>query len=384
MQQRVRHIEPQRETDVRLGEFILHDMERILAKWEAFAATRLPAAASMSSLELRDHARQILEAVVADLSTTQTRDAQAAKSMGLAPAPFPARETAAQTHAVLRAKTGYDIQQLASEYRALRASVLSLWMDACSPGDPHLDDVIRFNEAIDQALAESVGHFSAQVEQARNLLLGMLSHDMRTPLQTVLLTAQYLGQLNAGAAVSDAARRLISSGAHLQGLLDDLVDFNRTNLGVGINIVPSQVDVGRISAEEVDQIRAAYPGSTVQLDVAGECQGFWDGKRVQQLLGNLIVNAIHHGEPDAPVRVAVMGGESGVRVEVSNSGPAIDAATLMQLFEPLKRGNASQRHPGLGLGLYIVREIAKGHGGTAEVRSDDRETVFTVLLPRRK
>jgi signal transduction histidine kinase len=369
---------------MRLGDFILRDMERILAKWEAFAATRLPAAASMASLELRDHAQQILEAVVADLSAPQTREEQAAKSMGLAPPPFPARETAAQTHAVLRAKTGYDIEQLASEYRALRASVLSLWMDACAPADPPLEDVIRFNEAIDQALAESVGHFSAQVEQARNLLLGMLSHDMRTPLQTVQMTARYLGQLNAGADVSDAARRLINSGAHLQGLVDDLVDFNRTNLGLGINIVPSQVDLGKICAQQVEQVRSAYPDNSVQVNVDGDCQGTWDGRRVQQLLGNLVVNAVHHGEPGAPVRVAVIGDEAGVRIQVGSRGPAIDAATLTHLFEPLKRGTASKRHPGLGLVLYIVREIAKAHGGTAEVRSDDEETVFTVRLPRRK
>jgi hypothetical protein len=104
---------------------------------------------------------------------------------------------------------------------------------------------------------------------------------------------------------------------------------------------------------------------------------------VRQLLGNLIVNAIHHGEPDAPVRVEVTGEEACVRIEVRNGGPAINAATLAQMFEPLTRGTANKRHTGLGLGLYIVREIAKGHGGTAEVRSDDRETVFTVLLPRR-
>jgi len=337
----------------------------------------------MGSLELRDHAQQILEAIVADLSTPQSREAQAAKSMGLAPVPFPARETAAQTHALLRAKTGYNIQQLAAEYRALRASVLLLWMDACSPADPPLDDVIRFNEAIDQALAESVGHFSAQVQQARNLLLGMLSHDMRTPLQTVQMTAQYLGQLNAGADVSAAALRLISSGAQLQGLIDDLVDFNRTSLGLGINVAPYRVDLGVISAEEVELVRAAYPHSTVQLDVTGECQGSWDGRRVRQLIRNLVVNAIHHGELNAPVRVAVVGGKEGVRIEVTNSGPAIDAATSREMFEPLKRGPARKPDAGLGLGLYIVREIANRHGGTADVRSDDRETVFTVLLPRR-
>src|SRR6185437_4801684 len=125
-------------------------------------------------LGLRDHAQQILQAVVKDLQTSQTRQAQREKSMGRAPVLIDATETAAQTHALLRARAGFDINQLAAEYRALRASVLRLWMDDCAPHAPHPDDVMRFNEAIDQALAESVGYFSAQVDQARDLLLGML------------------------------------------------------------------------------------------------------------------------------------------------------------------------------------------------------------------
>ena len=103
---------------------------------------------------------------------------------------------------------------------------------------------------------------------------------------------------------------------------------------------------------------------------------------MQQLLGNLVVNAIHHGIPEGAVRVAVIGDTTDVRIEVSNRGPAIEGETLARLFEPLQRGTANERHPGMGLGLYIVREIAQGHGGTAEARSDDRETVFTVRLPR--
>lgn len=369
---------------MRLADFILRDMESILVQWEAFAATRLPAAASMVSLELRDHAQQILEAIAADLSASQSREEQVAKSMGLAPAPFPARETAAQIHAVLRAKSGYDIAQLASEYRALRASVLSLWTDACLPSAPPLQDVIRFNEAIDQALAESIGHFSGQIDQARNLLLGMLSHDMRSPLQTVQMTALHLGQLNAGSEVSAAAARLIRSGAHLQSLLDDLVDFNRTNLGLGISVVPSVVDLGVICGQELEQLRVAYPDSPLQLKVVGDCRGSWDGRRVEQMLGNLVTNAIHYGVPHGAVRVAVVGAETDVRIEVSNSGPAIDGETLVQMFEPLKRGTTNERHPGMGLGLYIVREIAKAHGGTVEAGSDERETIFTVRLPRNK
>ena len=118
---------------MRLADFILRDMESILAEWEAFAATLFPAAASMTPLALRDHAKEILEAVAKDLSTPQTKQAQIDKSRGRAPKLMDARETAAQTHAILRARSGFDINQLASEYRALRASVLRLWTESCQP-----------------------------------------------------------------------------------------------------------------------------------------------------------------------------------------------------------------------------------------------------------
>jgi signal transduction histidine kinase len=231
---------------MRLADFILRDMESILVEWEAFASTLFPAA-SMTPLTLRDHAKQILEAVAKDLSTPQTKQAQIDKSLGRGPKLMEAPETAAQTHAVLRARSGFDINQLASEYRALRASVLRLWIEAFQPDKLNLEDVIRFNEAIDQALAESIGFFSEQVDRARNLLLGMLGHDMRNPLNTIQLTASYLAALNAGAEVSEAASRLIRSGACMKALLDDLVDFNRTKLGLGINIALANVDLaGRV------------------------------------------------------------------------------------------------------------------------------------------
>lgn len=177
---------------MRLADFIRRDMEAILAEWEGFAAALLPAAAGLTSLALRDHATQILEAMAIDLGTTQTRDEQAEKGKGRAPKAASAQQTAAQTHAILRARGGFDIKQLVAEYRALRASVLRLWMDTSPLDDAGVEDMIRFNEAIDQAVAESVDYFSAQVERARNLLLGMLGHDMRSPLSTIVTTAAYL------------------------------------------------------------------------------------------------------------------------------------------------------------------------------------------------
>ena len=119
--------------------------------------------------------------------------------------------------------------------------------------------------------------------------------------------------------------------------------------------------------------------------MAGDTRGRWDGLRLQQLLRNLVSNAITYGAPDAPVRVVLTGEEADVRFEVTNSGPAIERSALDQIFDPLKRGHAQpdSYNTGLGLGLYIVREIARAHGGEVDVRSDKAETVFAVRLPRR-
>jgi signal transduction histidine kinase len=371
---------------MRLADFISRDVEAILAQWETFAATLLPAATLMESEGLRDHAQQILLAVAKDLRTSQSREAQREKSLGRAPAPIDATETAAQTHALLRARSGFNINQLAAEYRALRASVLRLWMDACEPEAPDLEDIIRFNEAIDQALAESVGFFSAQVEQNRNLLLGMLGHDMRSPLQAIQVTASYLAALNAGERVSEAAARLIRSGSRMQALLDDLTDFNRTRLGLGINVVPTAVDLAAVLADEIDELRAVVPDRQIELHVSGNSKGVWDAHRLQQLLGNLVLNALRYGAQDTPVRVIVTGDATQVRIDVINCGPAIERATLAHIFDPLTRGAGHQskqdRASNLGLGLYIASEIARAHHGVIEARSDETETSFSVTLPR--
>jgi signal transduction histidine kinase len=372
---------------MRLAEFILRDMEAILREWEAFAATQLPAAAGMTPLALRDHAKQILTAVAIDLSTPQTKQAQAEKSKGKAPEAMGDEETAAETHAVLRAQSGFDINQLVAEYRALRASVLRLWMEASEPDERRLVDVIRFNEAIDQAIAESIEFFSAQVDRARNLLLAMLGHDMRSPLNTILMTASYLATLNHGAEVSEAASVLVRGGKAMKALLNDLVDFNRTMVGLGINLALAEVDLGAVFADEFEQLRGAHPGRSLELEVVGNAHGRWDGPRLQQLLRNLVSNAIKYGAPETPVRAVVVGKANEVRFEVTNSGPAIERAALNRIFDPLQRGPAAgegrNTEGSLGLGLYIVREIARGHGGEVDVHSEAGETVFAVRLPRR-
>ncbi|MFA8340290.1 ATP-binding protein [Burkholderia cenocepacia] len=369
---------------MRLSDFIIRDMEPILVQWEAFAATLLPAAGSMDSRGLRDHARQILEAVAKDLDTPQTEEDQREKSHGRAPEPV--NETAEQTHAVLRARRGFNINQLATEYRALRASVLRLWIQECYPSVPPVDDMMRFNEAIDQALAESIAFFTVQVEKVRDLFLGMLGHDLRTPLQTIQITASHLAVFKAGEEVSEAAARLIRSGRRMQGLLDDLYDFNRIQLGLGINIVPRNTDLAHVLADVVDELQAIHPNREIKIDVNGDLRGDWDGQRLQQLLSNLVSNAIKYGAPDTPVRVAATSDDTEVHIEVGNSGTAIDQLVLDHIFDPLQRGaDQSQRtgdDVGLGLGLYIDGEITRAHHGRIDARSDKTGTVFAVHLPR--
>lgn len=372
---------------MRLAEFILQHIEAILTEWEAFAATLLPAASGLNTSALRDHAQQILEAIAKDLATSQTREEQSEKSKGRAPTIEGAPETAAQTHAVLRARGGFDINQLVAEYRALRASVLRLWIDHSPLDKADIDDMIRFNEAIDQAVAESVGHFHRSVESYRNLLLGMLGHDMRSPLSSIVMTASYLATLNAGEEVSEAAAMLIRSGASMQALLEDLTDFNRTNLGLGLKISPCEIDLAETAGDELEQLRAAHPDRRIEFAAGGDNRGRWDGARLQQLLRNLVANAIRYGSSGTPVRVDLRGEGSEVRLEVSNSGH-IRPSEIPHLFDPLRRGaaeRATREGPeGLGLGLFIVREIAKAHGGQVEVRSEGEQTTFAVCLPRRE
>jgi signal transduction histidine kinase len=369
---------------MRLAEFMLQDMNLILADWDRFAATQLPAAACMTKLALRDHGEEILQAVARDLQAMQTGTAQPTKLLATHPVVTDAPETAAQTHSILRAQQGFSIQQLAAEYRALRASVQRLYLSAVNHDMSVLDDIIRFNDIIDAVMTDSIGFFSAQMELSRNLFLGMIGHDLRNPLQAIQASSRYLSSLNAGEDISRVAGVLTGSGAAMRALLDDLVDFNRTKLGMGLEVTLSDACMHALCEEEIAGFRASHPQRRIELFANGNTRGRLDRKRTRQMIGNLVSNALTHGAQDAPVKVSVHGEDGHVGVEVSNTGPVIDQAELAWVFEPLVRHRTRARRgadDGLGLGLFIVHAIVEAHGGTIEVRSDTTATVFSVRLP---
>ena len=171
----------------------------------------------------------------------------------------------------------------------------------------------------------------------------------------------------------------------MKALLDDLVDFNRANLGLGMSIKVGDADLGALFADEVKQHQAAAPTHRIRFTVKGDTRGRWDGQRLQQVLRNLLSNGFAYGAKDEAVRVSLDGTAPGISFEVSNRGNPIDPLKAEQLFDPLKRGGDESNHlnaDGLGLGLYIVREIVRAHEGQVGVQSHEGDTVFTVHLPR--
>jgi signal transduction histidine kinase len=376
---------------MRLADFIVRDMEPILAEWEVFAATHLPPAAKIDSLGLRDHAPEILRAIVLDLNSSQSLYERDQKARGRAQLLRDASHTAAQTHALLRAQAGFSVVQLASEYRALRASVLRLWAAASrhSAADfiAVMEDTRRFNEAIDQALLESVDFFTQEVERTRNLLLAIVGHDLRNPLDTILITAQYLSKLRIEGVGSEAIARLTRSGARIKHLLDDLLDYNRATLGRGIAIAVSDIDLAEVCAFEIDGFQTAHTDRAISFVANGNLRGVWDAARIQQILSNLLKNALDYGARNTAIEVRATGLEREVLLSVRNQGAPIPPATMTNIFEPLRRGasghDRAETDTNLGLGLFIAREIARAHGGNIDVSSDESETIFLVHLPRR-
>lgn len=377
---------------MRLADFIRAHREPILVEWEAFARTCAPAAGPMDVAALRDHADQMLTVIATDLATPQGRHAQAEKSKGKAPTEDTAASTAAGAHGAGRAASGFSIIQMVAEYRALRASVIRLWTRAQGAlGADEVEDLTRFNEAIDQALAESVDRFEQGVEQAKETFLAILGHDLRLPLGAISTSAAFV--LESGA-LDELHRTLVARIAASAGrtieMVGELLDFTRSRLGGGIPVVRADTDLAQVVRDAVDEVRAAYPGHEIHVDGVGQQLGRWDAPRLAQALGNLIGNAVQHGD-GAAVTVEVRGEEAQVAVAVHNGGDVIPPDQLDGIFNPMKARRAprapANRGPtaSLGLGLYIAERIVDAHGGRVAVESSEaRGTTFTVYLPRQE
>jgi signal transduction histidine kinase len=250
----------------------------------------------------------------------------------------------------------------------------------------------RFNEAIDQALAESIANYSDEVARSRDTFLAILGHDLRSPLSAIANSGLYLaapGLLPAGAPL-EAAKRVNRGAARMSSMIKDLLEYTRTRLGRAIPISPEAGSMEHICRIAYDEIRAAHPERIFRLETSGDLEGRFDGERFQQVLSNLLGNAVRHGERSQPITLSARGDPEKVTVQVRNHGRPIPPDQLQVIFNPLVQipsalvDEDSEPAASLGLGLYIAREIVTMHGGTMVAESSEGNgTVFSARLPRR-
>lgn len=218
------------------------------------------------------------------------------------------------------------------------------------------------------------------VEETRDRFIGVLGHDLRNPLGAIMTAADLLASAGLQGVFATAVERIGRSTDRMNAMIGDLLDFARGRLGGGIPIKRVWCDFGQIAIEEAAEMSQAFPGRSIQCETTGDLGGEWDAGRVEQLLSNLIGNAVQHGA--GPISLAARDAGDVVVVTVHNRGLPIPSSMLPRLFEPFHE-SAPDGSNGLGLGLYIASEIVRAHRGTIAVSSSDEGgTTFTVELPR--
>jgi two-component system, sensor histidine kinase and response regulator len=219
--------------------------------------------------------------------------------------------------------------------------------------------------------------------QMNEMFVGILGHDLRTPLSSVMTGAQLLQRQIVEPAQLKTLGRMLSSAERMRDMIDQLLDLTRARLAGGSGMVTERapVDLGELVTRAADEVRQTAPDRRVSVSVAGDCRNQGDATRLLQVFSNLLSNAIHHGTPGTPVTVTIDGG-AHIVVSVQNQG-VIPPELLPLIFDPFRGGRTSSASRGLGLGLFITQQIVAAHGGYIAVASSPADgTAFTVTLPR--
>lgn len=344
---------------MKLSRFIADNLGTTLVEWEMFARTLLPAATGMTKLALRGHAAPILQEAVKAIETPQSQKEQPEKSKGSKPADS---ESGASKHGIERHSEGFSLIQLVAEFRALRATVIRLWEPQITECDKsHLDDMLRFNEAIDQALADSVVAFAEQTVRTRNTFLGVLGHDLRAPLAAMSMAGDFLAATEAGRTrTAEIGRQMQRVTANMTGMVNDLLEYVRTQRGDSMPIVPKNENLENVWRAAIHDASAAHPDCPFELTVSGDLNGEFDDARLQQVITHLLTNAAQHRAKEHPMKLRVAGEPELLTVQVKNMGPVIPSESLRLIFNPLVQfqGDAHEEQrptTSLGLGLFIAR-----------------------------
>lgn len=365
-----------------LSQFIRHNSESILSGWDEFARSRIPPTDGMTALALRDHAKEILEAIALDIEGAQTSEEEVAKSQG--ERPTGELDSAGSEHAAGRVGWGFSLEQLASEFRALRASIVRLWLERGGGTEP----LTRFHQAMDQLLAAALRRYDLEFSRSRDMFLAILGHDLRSPLNSVMMAGGYLirkeGRLSKEE-VTETAAGIVASSQRMQHLIRNLIEFAQLRMGEVVRLMRSPVDLGTLAEAIIREVARSGEEGTLRLEIEGDVTGEWDGARIEQVLSNLIGNAIKHGSTTDPITITLKGCAEEAVLSVHNFGIPIPQHLLKSIFFPFRSGDSAEtKGQSIGLGLYIVEEIVRAHQGSISVASSQSEgTTFTVRLPKR-
>lgn len=374
---------------MRLSKFISENIEVILQEWEDFAIT-LQALSSSNKVQLRDDAKAMLAEICLDLDSYQSAQAGIEKSKGNAP--HLTDDTAAESHAIDRVQAGLSVEELMAEYRSLRASVLRLWQNRVKKADEFdLQDMLRFNEAIDQSITESIARFSAMLRDSQNVFLSILGHDVRNPLGAIGMGTQLIMQDPTLAPRHlKVAAQVLRSTQRVTEIVSDLLDFSTSHLGRGIPVFLAEYDLSTECKSVVQEMQLFHPERQFKTEVEEKIIVVWDRARISQALSNLMANAVQHGSATGPIWVTINLQSDNVVMVIQNEGEIISPKKLRVMFNPGKSfaiRSVSERSTSetsnLGLGLYITNEIVLAHSGKIKVTSTAREgTTVTAQIPQ--
>ena len=375
--------------------FLLTGREEYLTPFEA-AVRELPSAIDLLAALIADNPRQRVRVRevrdLAEAKMLEMRGNIAAKRKGNAPfieaASQPNMEQLRSSLAAMAAEESQLLKERRDAWsrQGLRsilvsiAGALVLLLLATAAALAVRGDVRRREEAAQQR---------ALVYEYQERLTGIVGHDVRSPLSAILVSARsLLNRQGLDQGQQQALERIVRSASRIESLTGLLIDFTQARLGRGLPTSCNPMDARSVVERAVDELRAAHPDRTIVIDGASQnTSGVWDGDRIAQLVSNLVSNAIRYGRRDTPVTVTLADAPHDcLEIRVHNHGPPIPPQDIPRMFEPYQRGDGADESfkRGLGLGLYIVREIARAHGGSVETRSEAREgTTFAVRLPRR-
>ncbi len=368
-----------------LSDFIEANLDELVEDWAEFAGHLMRDGLPLTPRELQNSARHMLQRLAVDMRTHQTSAEQEAKSRGENGGGAADVTAVAHEHADDRLSQGFALNDLVAEFRALRATVLRRWQRTSTDQSTAFAEMVRFNEVMDHALAESIRQYALRVTKTRDRFAGILAHDLRSPLGAIANSSELLMRdENLSSASIKAVANIQRSATRMRRMVDDLLDFTRTRLGDTLPVDIASQDAGRVCSNACEEVHASYPQANIGMSFEGDLSGHWDADRLSQLIVNLLVNAIQHGS--GSVRLFARDEGENISIDVENEGNGIPRHMLANIFDPLtrtyslpeQRGTAA----GIGLGLYICKCIAQAHRGSIGVTSLNTITKFTVVLPR--